>query len=219
MGCTRSRKLDESFEKSKMIDRQLKKEAVIKANYVKVLYLNNSNNSSKSTILRKMKSLQVEYYLKKNKHDPNREHVAFNTIPDLITILHIMKELNIKFDDPARVKDAECVLRLERPELLDAVQRLWSDSKVRQYLKAPKLRDDVISEDSIKRFEEILPSRFGSLNMKEIQFYLQGFFFQVLNVRRFVENKKWLNIFEDVRAVLFTIDVSEWEQVLLIFFS
>ena len=208
MGCTNSKTNKESYLQSKIIDKQLKKEKKCKTNFTKFLLLS-SKSSSESKFLTKLKRLQVDYYLQKNDSDYYKKNLAIDTLSDLLLIANKIKKLNLKIDNSTSMQDIDYLLKLDKIEatnedLFDVIQRLWKNSNVKNLLNQ---LDSTI--DSTKQF---VPN--GLNEIIELKFNIKNLHFQVFNaLNSNLKSKIMLNLFADIDAIIFLIDLASYEQV------
>ncbi|CAF4516395.1 unnamed protein product, partial [Didymodactylos carnosus] len=148
-----------------------------------------------------------------------------------------MNMLNIQFSSPEREQDAARVLEVIQrmkdtepfnSELLQSMERLWSDSGVQQcFLRSNEyqLNDSaqyfldqlyrIGSQDFLPNEQDILRTRVKTTGIVEINFSFKNLNFRLFDVGgQRSERKKWIHCFEDVTAIIFCVALSEYDQVL-----
>ncbi|CAF0747918.1 unnamed protein product [Didymodactylos carnosus] len=235
MGCATSADEKRQKEYSKALDRLIKEDAERAAKDVKLLLLG-AGESGKSTIVKQMRIIHQHGY-SKEEFEQYRPVVYSNTIQSLGAIIRAMNMLNIQFSSPEREQDAARVLEVIQrmkdtepfnSELLQSMERLWSDSGVQQcFLRSNEyqLNDSaqyfldqlyrIGSQDFLPNEQDILRTRVKTTGIVEINFSFKNLNFRLFDVGgQRSERKKWIHCFEDVTAIIFCVALSEYDQVL-----
>ncbi|KAI6654093.1 guanine nucleotide-binding protein (G protein), subunit alpha [Oopsacas minuta] len=235
MGCKPSSVEDKvAKQRSKGIDTILKKDKKLFVRECKILLLG-PGESGKSTILKQMKIIHDNGYGEEEREN-HRDIVFSNCVTSLRAILRGREMLQIPYGDVDRDKDEETfyalmdtgVSRMIDPNLAVAMNNLWSDAGVQDAFKNSnkyQLNDSAefflnalerISERGyIPSVEDVLRTRVQTLGVVEFNFTYKGLNFLMVDVGgQKTERKKWIHCFEDVKALMFIVALSDYDLTL-----
>jgi len=148
-----------------------------------------------------------------------------------------MEPLGIELDDPSLTHQAQIVCEVMAnfedtkpftPESFDAIKKLWADKGVQkthsrsnefQVLDCAKYfldeLDRIGSEDYLPTEQDVLHTRVKTTGIVEVSFAFKNFNFKLFDVGgQRSERKKWIHCFEDVTAIIFCVNMSEYDQCL-----
>mmetsp|Transcript_24045 Transcript_24045/g.47142 ORF Transcript_24045/g.47142 Transcript_24045/m.47142 type:complete len:359 (+) Transcript_24045:30-1106(+) len=233
MGCSTS----EESKRSNMIQRQLRSHSNDNSKVIRILLLG-ASECGKSTILKQMKILHTHGFTDNERHKI-KGVIRLNTVQAIQQLLVASKELDIDQDDVFK-KHAPRVLMLDHTAArglptatIEAIDELWKDSKTIQTTLAEQARGTrfylldsarymlnrvrkSFSDDYVPGNQDILYTRLPSKGITETIFTVEGARFKMIDVGgQRSERRKWIQCFDDVRAILFVISLSEYDQVLL----
>jgi len=111
------------------------------------------------------------------------------------------------------------------PELGKAISLLWSNQKVKDFYtsdssvqvhdSAPYFFgnvDRITSPGYVPNSQDVLHSRARTTGIAEIQFFIDGVRFRMMDVGgQRSERKKWIHCFQDVTALIFCVAMSEYD--------
>jgi len=211
MGCTTARPLEESM--------------------VKVLILG-SGESGKTTILKQLKILCGNGF-----SDEDRLFFKFllreNTVDCMNALCKAVLDLGIKLDAESK-QPAQAVLECPRyaPEIpLDIrthIAALWKDPGIQLAFarrnefhlidSAPYFfthLDRIFSPDFVPNEQDILRARKSTVGIVETSFFIENIPFRIYDVGgQRGERRKWIHCFEGVRAIMYIVSLSEYDQML-----
>jgi GTPase SAR1 family protein len=217
--------------RSTEINRSLVNDQKVAQSQVKLLLLG-AGECGKSTILKQMKILHKNGFT----DDDRRECAVIiyaNILQAVQALCQAVKDLDLKFSSQANSVLADQVLSLRQltpgTHVIQAFQQLWSDSGVQRAFSrqnefnfldsAPYFLNSlqrVLQPNFIPNDQDILRARKPTVGVIEIDFWIEGTQFRMFDVGgQRGERKKWIHIFEDVRAILFIASLNEYDQVLL----
>ena len=223
-------------KKTEDIDALLKKDAKATRNESKLLLLG-AGESGKSTILRQMKLIHQGGYNVQELR-AYRPIIYGNVIESMQQILRAADKFDFQLEDPNNAEYKQLILSLGEqtgpsilPEpVIEALTKLWSDLGVRRSLRKARRKTYII--DSAKYFlenldrivqptytptnEDILRSRVKTTGITETAFSTTRGNFRLFDVGgQRSERKKWIHCFDNVRAIIFIVAISEYDQRLL----
>ncbi|MCJ1403255.1 guanine nucleotide-binding protein subunit alpha [Xylographa trunciseda] len=202
-----------------------------------------TSESGKSTLLKSVK-LYMEGPYSLEERSSFKEIIFSNAVQSMRMVLEAMESLELLVDDELsdyRVQPTEYhvqtifmqPLRLEieqlPAEVVNAIENLYMDSGVQECLNRAR-REYQLNDaaeyyfrsilrlggsDYIPTAHDILRSRVKTTGITETTFDVGGqevFLFDVGGVRS--ERKLWIHVFEDVGAILFTVDIASYDQLL-----
>ena len=235
MGCASSRQVDKEAEfQSRLIDREIKKDAEAARKQVKLLLLG-AGESGKSTIAKQMKILHQDGFSEQERI--NFKPVVYaNTAQSMIAILKAMESLNISFEDESHVEDGKKLRaaagQMEDIDLSgdvgDSLKVLWDDSGIKDCYSRSReyqLNDSAAYYlDALERLcdssyvpseQDVLRTRVKTTGIIETKFEYKNLFFTLIDVGgQRSERKKWIHCFQDVTAIIFCVGLSAYDQLL-----
>eukprot|EP00164_Ancoracysta_twista_P001164 GFYU01001531.1.p1 GENE.GFYU01001531.1~~GFYU01001531.1.p1 ORF type:complete len:351 (-),score=124.97 GFYU01001531.1:372-1424(-) len=233
MGCCTSSGDPEQRKRNAEINKMMKQDRAENDKKIKLLLLG-AGESGKSTLLKQMQLIYKSGFSHEEKMS-YRMNMFRNAIANMQSILTFIEEQKIPMV-PENEGLAEEIQDIALEDITnnfpqdtaDAITTLWKDSGV---LSAFARRSEFQLEDSasylfenVQRFtasdyvpseEDILRCRVKTTGIVETRFEIQKFPFEVYDVGgQKNERRKWINLFEDVTAVIFTVALSEYDQVM-----
>eukprot|EP00054_Salpingoeca_dolichothecata_P034595 m.269813 g.269813 ORF g.269813 m.269813 type:complete len:349 (-) comp44051_c0_seq1:107-1153(-) len=219
---------------SKELDRRLRKEHHAYLRQIKVLLLG-TGESGKSTIIKQMKFLYLQGFVKEEERKEFEVLVYQNILRGMKTMLDAMEKLQISLENPALQDSAYDLLDLPVKSFVDVrphkdvILKLWRDQGIQ---KVYEQRNKYQLSDSIKYFLDELEDRIGNAGyipntddvfrvrepttgIHESVFLLEKAVFRMLDVGgQRSERRKWIFCFEDITSVIFVASTSEYDQVM-----
>lgn len=221
---TQNRRINEAIRECKRKDKTIFK-----------LLLLGTGESGKSTFLRQMRIIYDNGYSDEDK----REYISVilqNILESMQCMVEAMDVLNIKYDNKMNSRNAEVIKSANSLAFssltdvyLSALKELWDDVGIQEcYVR----RREYQLNDSIKYYMshidrlaephylptegDILHVRVPTTGLVEYRFKVNQCEFRMIDVGgQRSQRKKWLNCFDKVKAVLFLVAISEYDQVLL----
>lgn len=236
MGCWVSHSQEEkiALEKSKMIDKNLKSDGLRASEEVKLLLLG-AGESGKSTIVKQMKIIH-ENGFSPEERSQFKAVVYSNIIQSIQGIVKAMSELELEYEDSARVDDERLLFTLTGSteenaltvELVDVIKRLWNDNGVKScFARAREYQlndsagyylselDRIGASDYCPTEQDVLRTRVKTTGIIETQFFIKDLHFRLFDVGgQRSERKKWIHCFEGVTAIIFCVALSAYDLVL-----
>ena len=236
MGCVTS-KLNGIRAKStsNQIDMQIKKDAEMAKKQVKLLLLG-AGESGKSTIAKQMKILHQDGFSEQER--VNFKPVVYtNTVQSMVAIVKAMEALDISYSNDSCEEDGKKVVKtaaqMEEFDLSgdvgDPLKLLWADEGIKEcYERARKYQlndsagyyldslERLCASDYVPTEQDVLRTRVKTTEIIETSFEYKGLFFTLIDVGgQRSERKKWIHCFQDVTAIIFCVDMSAYDQVLV----
>ncbi|KAI8381194.1 heterotrimeric G protein alpha subunit B [Radiomyces spectabilis] len=238
MGCCVSVPAVDEIDRlhSHQIDSQLRAERIKLRNEVKLLLLG-AGESGKSTIVKQMKLIHDGGFTREERL-AYRTVIFSNTIQSMRVILEAMQERGIALSNPS--KNGSCFDLIARQptqveytvlpmDITRAIQSLWGDHAVQTTYKRSneyQLNDSAsyyfdcierIGEaDYVPTNQDVLRSRVKTTGISETRFTIDELTYRMLDVGgQRSERKKWIHCFENVKAIIFLVAISEYDQNLM----
>lgn len=221
--------------RSSAIDKDLHMWAKQDENIVKILLLG-AAESGKSTLVKQMKIIHNDGF-SKDELLAFRPAVLDNLLNSMKYVLTGMGLLRVKLEDPRNRINAQTVLSCtccmdENQTMLkyiwDALRLLWKDKGVRNAVSKGyeyELNDSAIyyfenmdricSSKYIPNATDVLRARVRTTGIIETCFRINYVIFRMFDVGgQRSERRKWIQCFDDVRAVLFVVALSSYDMCL-----
>ncbi|KAI6212961.1 Guanine nucleotide binding protein (G-protein) domain containing protein [Aphelenchoides besseyi] len=218
------------------INRQIERDRRLNDATIKLLLLG-AGESGKSTILKQMKIIHDNGYTEEDALS-KRAMVYTNVVQSMHYLVEGMDQLRIAFEKKSSVEHAkllEAVIKKSQESnpindnLYVAIKELTLDEGVR---KALEHRNSFYLPDSAMHFinsldricnpryvptqQDILLLRISTMGVIEVSFNIKEKIWRVFDVGgQRSQRKKWIHCFDDARAVIFVVALSEYDQVLI----
>lgn len=225
----------EAKNRSSAIDRQLRHDARDYENTVKILLLG-AGESGKSTVVKQMKIIHGDGYSQTELRS-FKSVIYGNLAASMRVVLTAMEKLGIPFSNPANQDQAKVILGLSTslnsyetfpPEVTSAFSVLLQDGGVQQCFKRAyeyQLNDSapyyfehmmrLLTPDYVPNEQDVLRSRVQTTGIIETSFRVKTLTYRVVDVGgQRSERRKWIQCFDDVRAVLFVCALSGYDMTL-----
>ncbi|PAV86102.1 hypothetical protein WR25_24429 [Diploscapter pachys] len=223
-------------KKNREINEEIENDKKEEENVIKLLLLG-AGESGKSTILKQMKIIHDNGFTQ-DEAEEKRNVVYANTVQAMGALLDGMNKLKLIFSNK-QCQEYAIIIRttLERKEefrpfteeVFEALKFLWDDKGVQI---AYDKKDDFYLHDSAKYFfdvldrvnepnyipseQDILHTRTATMGVIEVSFNMKGKHWRVFDVGgQRSQRKKWIFVFDDVKAMIYVASLSEYDQVLL----
>ncbi|KAL5502252.1 hypothetical protein EMCRGX_G008997 [Ephydatia muelleri] len=224
----------EARDRSSAIERQLRSEKKDFNRTLKILLLG-TGESGKSTIVKQMKIIHGDGY--SSEELDTFKHVVYkNLVASMTAIVRNMERLGISFSDPSNSVHADTLQALDSnqdfstmpPKLAEAIKQLWSDEGVKACFKRAY---EYQIEDSASYFfgemdrllqsgyvpdeQDVLRSRVQTTGIIETSFRVKKLIYRIVDVGgQRSERSKWIQCFDDVKAVLFVVALNGYDMTL-----
>ncbi|KAH7726181.1 CBN-GPA-1 protein [Aphelenchoides avenae] len=218
------------------INKEIEKDRRLKESTIKLLLLG-AGESGKSTVLKQMKIIHDNGF-SEDEMQSKRSMVYANVIQSMYCILSGMHKLRIPFaskvcQEHARLIHAVIGKNAEsepiRENVFFALKELWEDKGVQAALAR---RSEFYLADSAQHFlesldriydpkytpttQDILLLRIATMGVIEVTFQMKDKTWRVFDVGgQRSQRKKWIHCFDDARALIFVVAMSEYDQVLM----
>lgn len=223
------------YKRSKALDRRIKEDEKNLSREVKLLLLG-AGESGKSTILKSMRIIHHIPFTDEEREN-FRRLVFLNLVQGMKTILDVMEEWSIDFQDDSNIDHLS--LFVSYPDIsedepfptnyLVALKDLWLDQGVQSvYRRGNEAAvpdnmsyyytdlDRLFSPSYIPSEDDILRCRNKTTGIIETTFPLQDHVYRIFDVGgQRSERKKWIHCFENVTAVLFCVALSGYDSCLV----
>ncbi|KAH6952476.1 guanine nucleotide-binding protein subunit alpha [Ilyonectria sp. MPI-CAGE-AT-0026] len=187
-------------------------------NPVKLLLLG-AGKSGKSTIMKQMKLIYKGGY-SRDERESFKEIIFSNTVQSMRVILEDMESLKLSLEDqriehhvqtifiqPAQIKG-----EVLPPEVGSAIEGLWKDRGVQHYLDNIAR---IAAPDYTPNEQDVLRSRVKTTGITETTFIIGDVAYRMFDIsHQRCERRKWIHCFDDVAAILFLVDLSDYDQPL-----
>ncbi|CAH1273768.1 guanine nucleotide-binding protein G(o) subunit alpha-like [Branchiostoma lanceolatum] len=222
--------------RSDEIDRQLQYMAKEDSSIIKILLLG-AGESGKSTLVKQMKIIHSQGFSQEelNSFKPT---LMDNLLSTMKFVLSGMGLLRINLSNPNNKIHAQTVLSSRRgfgedlimfPFVTHALRCLWSDQGVRlavargyEYelndsaLYLFENMDRICHEKFQPNSEDVIRARVRTTGILETEFAISGIMFRMFDVGgQRSERRKWIQCFDDVKAILFVTALSGYDMTLL----
>lgn len=221
--------------RSSAIDRQLRHDLKDFENTIKILLLG-AGESGKSTVVKQMKIIHGDGY-SKEELQTFTPVILGNLATSIKVVVAAMEKLGISFSDPRSPENAEAINTFSAslpsftslpPGIADAFRQLWEDQGVQECFRrafeyqlndsAPYYfhnMDRILSPGYIPDEQDVLRSRVQTTGIIETSFRVGKLTYRVVDVGgQRSERRKWIQCFDDVRAVLFVCALSGYDMTL-----
>lgn len=221
--------------RSAQIDRQIAELARQECNVIKILLLG-AGESGKSTIVKQMKIIHSEGFSDEELRS-FRPTVLDNLLGSMKYVLTGMGILRINLENPKNKMYAQTVLSCQccfdesmtmLPFVASALKNLWNDKGVRlavaqgfEYelndsaLYLFENMDRVCSEKYMPTPRDVLRARVRTNGIIETHFKIDDIVFRMFDVGgQRSERRKWIQCFDDVKAVLYVVALSGYDMTL-----
>jgi GTPase SAR1 family protein len=225
----------EAKTRSSVIERQLRRDARDYENTIKILLLG-AGESGKSTVVKQMKIIHGDGYSESELRS-FKSVIYGNLAASMRVVLNAMEKLGIPYANQASQEHARVILSLSNslssyetfpPEVTTAFIRLWRDAGVQECFSraydyqlndsAPyyfENMDRLLREDYVPDEQDVLRSRVQTTGIIETSFRVKQLTYRVVDVGgQRSERRKWIQCFDDVRAVLFVCALSGYDMTL-----
>uniref|UniRef100_A0A915E7M7 Uncharacterized protein n=1 Tax=Ditylenchus dipsaci TaxID=166011 RepID=A0A915E7M7_9BILA len=227
----------EASHRNNVINRTIELDKRQSESTIKLLLLG-AGESGKSTVLKQMKIIHDNGF---SSHDAlgKRNMVYGNAIQAMFFILSGMHRYRLPFTSQACQEHGRLIhavmaknAEMEEPmrqNVYTALKELWADKGVQAALarKADFYVPDCAEHflDSLDRIydsnyvpttQDILYLRVATMGVIEVTFKIKEKIWRVFDVGgQRSQRKKWIHCFDDVRALIFVVAMSEFDQVLM----
>lgn len=223
-------------ERSELIDKKLLQDAKASENIIKLLLLG-AGESGKSTLVKQMKIIHSNGFSQKELQS-YKLTVCDNLISSMKVVLNGMGQLRIMLEDHRNTGHAEVILSRAEvftpgttellPELILALKDLWKDGGVRRSFDKSfeyQLNDSaayffenmhrILHKDYIPNINDVLRSRVRTTGIIETHIQVEDVSYRIYDVGgQRSERRKWIQCFDDVKAVLFVAALSGYDMTL-----
>eukprot|EP01083_Nonionella_stella_P050402 134077_1 len=233
MGACCSASIDDN---TRLINRKMEEELRKEKRTHKILFLG-SGNSGKSTIYKQLQWLHLDGFSEDDALQLQR-HIYFQIIHQMKCVIkhYEDKEEKRSYQDDEILKAAITTVqeqddeRTLTDELADAIQYIWkNDDKIHNAFNDPYLLTYQIVDQTTEYFwndlgrirqTPYIPSESDILNVRYRTTGVVDKCFEVQNIRFHVfdvggqksERKKWINCFNEVKAVVFVISLASYDM-------
>ncbi|XP_077979788.1 guanine nucleotide-binding protein G(o) subunit alpha-like [Glandiceps talaboti] len=222
-------------ERSDAIDRELMNMARDEQNIIKILLLG-AGESGKSTLVKQMKIIHHDGFTQEELLS-FKPAVLDNLVSSMKFVLTGMGWLRINLVIPKNKMHAHTILQctkcfddnlMMRPNIANALQSLWNDKGVQ--LSVARGYEYELNDSASYYFEsmdricapkyvptatDVLRARVRTTGIIETHFKINGIIFRLYDVGgQRSERRKWIQCFDDVRALLFVAALSGYDMTL-----
>ena len=217
------------------IDKELLADAKEVENIVKLLLLG-AGESGKSTFAKQMKIIHGDGY-STDELNSFTSIIHDNMLTSMVQVIKAMDKLNISFHNPSNQVGASEVTKFSTSlkadmaiplEISEKMKLLGKDDGFQECLKraveyqlsdsAPyyfQRMDSILDPSYTPNKQDVLQSRVQTTGIVETSFIRQNITYQLFDVGgQRTERRKWLQCFDDVKAVLFVASLSGYDMTL-----
>ena len=225
----------EARHRNAAIEKQLRTDARDFENTIKILLLG-AGESGKSTVVKQMKIIHGDGY-SKDELESFRPVIYGNLASSMRVVVSNMENLGIPFSSPANREYASIIMSLSTSipnyssvpsEVAEAFRRLWSDQGVKACFSRAyeyQLNDSapyyfenmerLLKPDYVPDEQDVLRSRVQTTGIIETSFRVDKLVYRVVDVGgQRSERRKWIQCFDDVKAVLFVVALNGYDMTL-----
>jgi len=229
--------IDEDLREQKRVDelitRQLKEEWN-KRKWERIIVLLGNSSSGKTTLMKQLRSV----FGKGFSEDIRKKYIGvihYNVLVAVKALLLAMAKLSIKYENPVNERAWKHFANTDLNKMefnrndYSLILQLWKDTGVhsrRRELQLPNSADyflddldRILSNNYIPTIEDILRVYEPTSGVEEHSLMIGTIAYRVVDVgRRCLDmQRKWIHFFDGcaVSAVLFTVDISEYDQMLV----
>lgn len=225
----------EAKQRSAAIDRQLRNDQREYENTIKILLLG-AGESGKSTVVKQMKIIHGDGY-SQQELESFTPVIYGNLAASMRVIVNAMEKLGIRFANPVNQDHAKAIQTLSAsmanfttlpPEAATAFSSLWADGGIQECFRRAyeyQLNDSapyyfenlerLLKPGYVPDEQDVLRSRVQTTGIIETAFRVNKLTYRVVDVGgQRSERRKWIQCFDDVRAVLFVCALSGYDMTL-----
>lgn len=235
LDCTLTEDERENKNNSRRIDATIKGWKQKQKTEIKLLLLG-TGESGKSTFIRQMRIIYDNGF-----DDEERikliGSIMQNILQSMKTLIEAMSILNIDYECKSNIRNAQLILaadsdtfvRQASSKYASAIKELWADAGIQEcFVKRPAYQlidsiryyvnniDRITAKGYLPTNEDILHVRIPTIGLVQYTFKIENFRFVMVDVGgQRSERRKWLHCFDNVKAILFLVAISEYDQVLM----
>ena len=225
----------EAKQRSAVIDRQLRSDLKEYENTIKILLLG-AGESGKSTVVKQMKIIHGDGY-SQQELESFTPVIFGNLASSMRVVVTNMEKLGIPFGNQVNRDHAQVIQSLTTsipnystlpPEVTEAFWSLWQDDGVKECFRRAyeyQLNDSapyyfenmerILANGYTPDEQDVLRSRVQTTGIIETAFKVNKLTYRVVDVGgQRSERRKWIQCFDDVRAVLFVCALSGYDMTL-----
>ncbi|KAI2796753.1 Guanine nucleotide-binding protein subunit alpha-13 [Blomia tropicalis] len=210
-----------------------------KCNIFKILILG-TGESGKSTLVKQMKIIHNEGY-SEDEILQFRPIILDNLVSSMKYVVTGMRLLDISFQHANNKNLAKKLIVCDKyfdediilfPHLEKSLKTLWNDTGVKEAVARGfeyELNDsalyeviicvkmtDYVRRNTVPNTKDVLKSRVRTIGVAETEFRIDKLVIRMFDVGgQRSERRKWIQCFDDVRALLFVVAISEYDMTLI----
>ena len=233
MACCLDEETRDSLGRCKEIDRQLEQWKKDSEKEYKLLLLGTSE-AGKTTFIMQLRLIHGQGYTAKDRAEL-KVYVYKNVFETIEIMVEAMRKLKIAYQSPTNQTKGEELALLAKTEVLtvgtecrDKIIAFWEDEGVQtcfdcrrelQILDSAKYFDElerILADDYVPTLQDALRVHVPTTSIREYTFCMRrDVVFRMIDVTgQRNEMRKWIHYFEGVKAVMFLVAISEYDQVL-----